>query len=473
MRSLDNARRTQSGSVVVEILVVTIFLMIIVLSIASLANSVSHRARLRILGLQAQYAAESGADSAIAQLNNISDTYTGTGSDVILTTNSQFKATYNVTVANGATSKERIITAVGKVYSPAGASTPTNTRTVRVTAQRSSTTTSSSLVSRNILDLQSGVKKVSGVDVYVNNYINMNKNTTDLIAENIIVGGKNTGAQNCSIGGSGNLIKPTVFTHPGQTKTSILAAYNNCITPPGNTSNANFDVAANQSTVTQVQSTYIPWSQYLDSSYTDAGSCSDWTTGGFPRTIPSAGNTKKTHYPNSSSGVVGSCGTSGNLTLGNGQYNITDHVHIRANLCSSSPCKPTFYNPTSTLLFIFVEGAVNFDSVNTAAGSGPIALVVYGSDPSSLTGACPLGGAMYLGNNGTTGAPALYLLASNGVCLDKTRFGASPALAGVSGKNIYIATNSGTPFDLALDPTFPVDQIPIDLAWRAIRYERL
>src|SRR5690242_821400 len=94
---LAHLRHKQSGSIVVEILVVTVFLMIIILSIASLSNSVSQRARLRVLGLQAQYAAESGADSAIAQLNNVSDTYSGTGGDVVILNTSQFKSSYNVT----------------------------------------------------------------------------------------------------------------------------------------------------------------------------------------------------------------------------------------------------------------------------------------------------------------------------------------------------------------------------------------
>jgi hypothetical protein len=145
-------------------------------------------------------------------------------------------------------------------------------------------------------------------------------------------------------------------------------------------------------------------------------------------------------------------------------------------LCPSGGCTPTFYNPDSGaagIKFIFVEGSVHFDSIQTAAGSGPIVLVAYGPDPSSLSDVCPLGGAIYLSKDSTASAPALFLLANNGVCLDKTRFGTDPALGGVSGKNVYISTNSGTPFDLELDTTFPVDSIPVDLAWRAVRFRRL
>jgi hypothetical protein len=268
-------------------------------------------------------------------------------------------------------------------------------------------------------------------------------------------------------------VKPSSFTHAGQTKTNITVAYNNCVSPPGNTSNANFNVLANQTNISTVQSMYVPYGQYMDGTYTAAGNCNDWTTGGSTRQIPNVLGSKKTHYPDSSGNVATTCGTSGDLNLGSNQYNITDNVHIRANLCAASGCSPTFYNPSSSVHYVFIEGTVNFNSVQTASGSGPIAFIVYGADPASKTGSCPYGGAYYLGSSGNTSAPALYALASNGVCLDKTKFGSSPALGGLGGKNIYVATNPGTPFDLALDPNFPVDQIPIDLSWRAVGYERL
>jgi hypothetical protein len=67
----------------------------------------------------------------------------------------------------------------------------------------------------------------------------------------------------------------------------------------------------------------------------------------------------------------------------------------------------------------------------------------------------------------------MYLLANNGVCLDKTKFGSNPALGGVSGKNIYVATNPGTPFDLSINTAFNSSYVPINLAWHAERYRRL
>jgi hypothetical protein len=474
--------QTNTGSIVVTILALMVFFTTMLVGLVALAQANVYRARGRIMLLQAQYAAESGADQAIAELNSGNDTYSGTSSDISLLSSGQYRATYATTVSSGSTSKERIIEATGKVYDPASATSPTYTRKIRVTAQRSSTTTASSMLSRNIISVASGVKQITARDVYVNGFIQLNKNTTDLIAENITVAGKDTSASNCSLGGSGILVKPTTFTDPSQTKTKLNLAFNNCINPPGNTSNSDFDVTVNQSNITPILSTYIPWSQYMDGTYQNApGGCSDWTSGTNPRTIPSTGNTKKTHYPDSGSGVATSCGTNGNLNLGSNTFNITDNVHLRANLCAASACSPTFNNPTANTKYIFIEGTANFSSLKTSSGSGPIVLVTYGTDPSSKTSVCPYGGSLYLGQSGSdyTEAPALYLLAMNGWCIDGTKFGTgsdpvdAAMLGGISGKNLYIASSPSTPRPLLLDPNFPIDEIPVDLAWRATYYQRL
>jgi hypothetical protein len=468
-----HAANNQQGSIIVSILVVTIVFSTMLFGLVILANANMSRARGRILLLQAQYAAESGADAAIATLNTGNDTYTGTVTDTTILNTTQYKSTYSVTVANGSTGNERIITATGKVYSPKTASVPTNTRTIRVVSQRSTSSTAGSLTSRNIIAIDSGVKNLTARDIFVNGFITMAKNTTNLIAENITVAGKNTGSTNCSIGGTGNLLKPTTFTTPGQTKTNIVLGYNNCLSPPGNSSNANFNVTANSGSITSVQSTYVPWTQYMSTGYVDAGSCTDWTSGGTTRNIPSITNSKKTQYPDSSSNIATTCGTAGDLALGSNTYNINDNVHLRANLCAATACTPTFNNPTATIKYVFVEGTINFASINTPTGSGPIAFMTYGADPASKTSVCPYGGSIYLGSSGSSNAPAVYFLATNGVCIDKTKFDTDPALGGLGGKNLYIASNPGTPKDLALDPNFPVSSIPINLSWRAIRYERL
>lgn len=466
---LDN-----NGMLVVAVMSIMIFLSVILLGIFGLGSSNLNRARARIFSLEAQYAAESGADAAVAILNSGNASYSGTTIPVTVLTASNIKASYTVSVVTGSSSTERRITAIGNVYAPANATTPTFVRKIRVIAQQSTNSTASSLVSRNILAIDSSVKNVSAKDIYVNGFISMVKATTNLTAENITVAGKNTGVNNCSIGSDGTLLKPSSFVTSGQTKTNITTAFNNCLSPPGNTSNANFNVTANNGNVSTVQSLYIPWYSVMDNSYQNAPTgCNDWTNGSSPRRIPNVTGTKQTHYPDSGSNISTSCGTNGDISLGNLQYDIYDNVHLRANLCISAQCTPTFNNPTASLKYIFIEGTVNFGSLQTKAGSGPIALIIYGADPAFNTSVCPYGGAGYIANSGTTNAPAIYMLATNGICLDKTKFGASPSFGGIAGKNIYIATNSGSPFDLFMDVNFPVGQIPINLTWRSVYYQRL
>lgn len=215
----------------------------------------------------------------------------------------------------------------------------------------------------------------------------------------------------------------------------------------------------------------------MDASYlpSASGNCSDWTTGVSPRQIPRVGNEKMTHYPDAGSNVATNCGTNGSVDLGTGvTYVIRDNVHIRASLCAAAACNPIFTNPTATMHFVFVEGTVNFDSIRSTPGSGPIVFVTYGADPASKLKECPHGGSTYLGkSNIETSAPAVYFLATYGVCISKTKFASPPSLGGIAGKSIFIASNSGNPWDLYLDPSFPVSQIPIDLSWRQVGYQRL
>ena len=471
--------KSQEGSLLVTVMVIMMFLMIMLLSLMLLAQINLGRARERILTLQTQYTAETGADIALSRLNTGNLTAFAYGSEVeIVKSDNAYRATYQMKMEDGATGNEKIITAIGRVYTPANAASARYTRTVRVTAKRTSSAVANSIVSRNIIHVASSVKDVWAKDLFVNEYIQLDKNTTQLIAESITVAGKNTSASNCSIAGSGKLAKPTTFTDASQTKTILNLAYNNCISPPGNTSNADFTVNPNQTNIQKVQSTYIPWNYTMGgASYVAApGGCNDWTSGAT-RTIPSAGNANKTHYPDSGSGIIASCGTSGTIDLGTSTVTINDHAHVRANICSSSsPCAPTFNNPTGSLKFVFVEGTVAFGAVKTTTGSAPIAIVAYGGDPASLSGVCPLGGAAYLGptSSDQVNAPDLYLIAVNGgFCAEKTKFGASKSLGGVSGKNVYLATNSGTPFDLSFDPSFPLNQIPVNLSWKATQYERI
>src|SRR3712207_5859441 len=92
---------SERGSILVSILIVSLFLFTVVTSLIVLANSNLTRAKGRVLLLQAQYSAESGIDAAIASLNaDPTATYAGTGGvEKTVLSNSQYKSTFVSTVA--------------------------------------------------------------------------------------------------------------------------------------------------------------------------------------------------------------------------------------------------------------------------------------------------------------------------------------------------------------------------------------
>ncbi len=470
-----NKKSEQNGSMLVTVLIIMTFLMIVILSLMLLSNLNLARARERILLLQTQYVAETGIDVGLSQLNQgLMDAYAYGAETEILKNGGSYRATYQVKMDDGSSNNEKIITTIGRVYSPSSDATAKYSRTVRIVAKRTSNNSSASIISRNIIHIASSVKQVIAKDLFVNEYIQLDKNVNELVVENLTIADKASGAGNCSISGPGKITKPASFTNPSQTKTVLNLAYKNCVllTAPS----TDYIVNEDKTDIEKVQSTYIPWNYNMDNTYVAAGSCNDWTSGST-RTIPSTGNDLKTHYPDSSSGVDPSCGTSGTVNLGTSTVIIKDNAHLRANLCDpSSPCAPTFNNTSSSTKFIFIEGSLSLGAFKTTVGSKPIVFVVYGGDPAELNSVCPLGGAVYLDKttSDNVDAPAAYLIAVNGgLCANGTKFGASRSLGGVSGKNVYISTNSGTPFDLSFDPTFPVNEIPINLTWKVALYERI
>lgn len=485
-----NHPQRNSGSILVTVLIIMAVASITLVSLYSLATLNLQRASQRLFILQAQYSAESGADAGISRLNSGNLTpysYSASagqpGSETLVLQNgSMFRTTYQTMLQSTADPNTILITSIGRVYSPASATNASYLKKVRITAKRSSGSVGSSIVSRNIVEIASSVKNVTAKDLYVNNYIQTDKNVNVLTVQNVTVGGNDATAGKCSIAGPGKLQQPSSYTNPGQTTTVLNLAYNNCISAgslldsTGASNPSAFTIKTNQTNVTQIQSTNIPWNYVMDSSYVAApAGCNDWV--GSTITIPSTAGSHATHYPDTGSGVSSSCGSSGTINLGTATVTINDNAHLRANLCSSSsPCSPTFNNPTGSMKYVFVEGTLAFDAITTAPGSAPIVFVVYGTDPSALSGTCPLGGAAYLDKTASSqiNAPAAYIIAVNGgFCANGTKFGSSKALGGVSGKNIYIATSSGTPFDLSFDPSFPVSQIPINLSWKAATYEQL
>lgn len=505
--------QTQSGSVVVSILVIMMFLTITILSLAVMSQSNIQRSINRIYALQAQYSAESGADTAIAYINqpnatgDASGVYPESGQEKLLVQHTgpstqDYRATYTAVTApyldeNGIVDNNKIkVTSTGKVYKPASSSNVSNTYKIEVIVERTTAQITSSLVSRNSVIVDSSVKKITAKSMYVNAFIEVESNVTGLVMDDLTIAGKvSQNGSLCSLIGKGYMEKRPDLV--GKAKLNMAGL--NCMdTGVGNTSNANFDITANNSELRPITSTHIPWSFKMNTAlYANAGSCNDWTAGTSTSTItiPSAGNDKKTHYPNSLSGTASSgspsCGTAGDIDLGERKIILNDHAHVRGHFCKNNAnCRPKFVNPDSANpVFVFVEGTMNFKNITVSKdpaspfySPGDVVLISYSPAISGITG---LNGSKCNGNVATIHlskdgsndvlAPKLYLIATVGViCIDQTKFpGADDALGGISGHDLVISSNSGTSFNLSFNPEFPLDSIPIDLSWRAVHIKRL
>lgn len=483
-------RRPENGSIIVSILVIMIFLTMTVLSLSVISQTNISRAYQRIYLLQAQYAAESGSDAAVAYINSSTGTYPSSGTEKnLFTYGSKYRATYQATLTDDVVNaNKKTVNSIGRVYVPATATTPKYTYKIRVTLDRSSIQSTSSIVSRNSIEIASSVKSVVANSLYVNEYLRANKNSTDLMINDLTVAGKYPDSSSCSLVGSGNLVRNPSLA--AGTKAKIHMGYNNCMdNPPGNTSDTDFDITANDTSLQKIASIYIPWSYKMNNAdgggaYA-SGNCSDLLASA--PTIPSTGNARKTHYPDSGAGTVpaSACGGSGStpadINLGSKTITVNDNAHIRANLCKASACTPKFINPdASKPKFIFVEGVINFERVTVDSSSpGSIVFISYSTSQTlSNSKQCPSNAAaIRLGKDGSNSliAPKAYLIATNGMlCVDQTKFNDGvKSLGGISGKDIYLSSNSGTSFALTFDPDFPFTSIPLDLSWRASNVKRV
>ncbi len=500
--------KKENGSVVVSVFIIMIFLTLTVLTLSVINQSNISRSYSRLYMLQAQYAAESGADAAIAYINRADPATGGTlgsypdsGVKKLLVQNTDansqsYKAMYTATTSavtdeSGASDPNKLkVTSVGEVYRPATASNPTHRYKIEVLVERSIINASSSIVSRNSVVVDSSVKNITAKSLYINSFMNVESNSTDVTIDQLSIAGKvpQNGAA-CSLLGKGHLKKRVDLGGPVE----LTMAGVNCMDPiVGNTSSPDFTISSNDTTIRPISSTHIPWNFKMNDAYTSSGSCSDWISGSSTATIhiPATLNSKKTHYPDTLSGVATgvapSCGNGGDLNLGERTIVLDDHAHVRGHFCKNSDqCRPKFINPDSAHpKFVFVEGVINFKNVTVKEPESPGDVVLISYSP-AISGVAGVNGSkcngnvvsIHFNNDGSNNvvAPNLYVISTVGtVCIDQTKFpSTSDALGGISGHDLVVSSNSGTVFTLAFNPEFPVSEIPVDLSWRATHTKRL
>jgi hypothetical protein len=130
----------QDGFIVGSLLVLIVFISVMLVTITSTAIANFQSSIKENTRVNAQFAADSGLDRAIHEINQ-DGTYTGTaglgpsGSDeieLLNDTTNNIRSTYEVTITDGSADDKKIVRSVGRTYKPATDTTPTSTRIFEV-----------------------------------------------------------------------------------------------------------------------------------------------------------------------------------------------------------------------------------------------------------------------------------------------------------------------------------------------------
>jgi hypothetical protein len=351
-------RNEEQGIIMVGALIIMVFFMTIAVGVAEFGLSQYTSARKSVLAVSALNVAEAGADSFLYNMNQ-DNTYTGTNSEVEFFNNGiQGRGTYQTTISNGAFANEKIMYSTGRVYLPASATTPKETRKVK-------------LVIRGTNPFKYAVQTGTGpFYLYGNSTLigSFFSNSTFALQDNsvslsgtIMAAGDDgsTGAGHpCSIYGSNANLSGT-----------INVAKNVCITP-----RAGSTVTTNDPTVTAQPLPSIP-AAVLDSVAATA-TCGSLTSSPF--IIQSA------HYPDAGSGTTGGCNV--NLKK-NTNYTLNGTVHIRGDLNIDGNVI-SLAEGITTDTYVIVEGKINITGNGSAiaSNSNGAALIFVSNDTGDCNG---------------------------------------------------------------------------------------
>lgn len=161
--------RQQNGSIIILMLITLPFIIAVALYYTQLALTSSQVARLDQLHTEAQLAADAGADYSLEQIAQDA-TWSGTGSEVTLHSDSSLRTTYQASVTGD--DKAKVIAITGRTYWPASSTTPRRTVSINVDLRPVSSGLFSIVSGEGGL-VMSNSSKVVGGDVFVNGEVNM------------------------------------------------------------------------------------------------------------------------------------------------------------------------------------------------------------------------------------------------------------------------------------------------------------
>jgi hypothetical protein len=162
----------QSGFALIALLITIFFIATASIVTAQLTLSNLQVANAEYYRVSAQFAADAGLDNAIQSLNT-DDSWTGSGGEVTLFTNSTLKTTYQTTVTDDATdSYKKYLAVTARTYVPASSTTPKVQRKFQIELRGVGGGTFSLVTGVGGLYMSNNSKIVGG-NVYVNGEINM------------------------------------------------------------------------------------------------------------------------------------------------------------------------------------------------------------------------------------------------------------------------------------------------------------
>lgn len=162
-------RRSEDGQILITLIIVVPSLILMIGAYLVLSTSNYRLSRTDQFHTMSQAAADSGADYAIAQINQDAN-YSGTA-ETTLHSDSTLKTTYTTSVSN-VDSNNKLLTATGKTYWPASSANPATSVTIKVQLRAVAQGNYSLISGQGGLVMSNSSKIIAG-DIFINGTIKM------------------------------------------------------------------------------------------------------------------------------------------------------------------------------------------------------------------------------------------------------------------------------------------------------------
>jgi hypothetical protein len=162
-------RRREDGQILVTLIIVVPSLILMISAYLILSTSNYRLSRTDQFHTMSQAAADSGADYAIAQINQDAN-YTGS-SETTLHSDSTVKTTFTTSLAS-VDANNKTLSVTGKTYWPATAATPTTSVNIKVQLRAAAQGNYSIITGQGGLVMSNSAKIVAG-DIFINGTISM------------------------------------------------------------------------------------------------------------------------------------------------------------------------------------------------------------------------------------------------------------------------------------------------------------